>query len=371
MQVPFFDLQEQHDNLKYEIEKNIATVLTSGKFILGPQVEKFEASFANYIGTTYSIGVSSGTDALYLALSALGVGPGDEVIIPAHTFVATPIAAIRCGASPVLVDVNPDSCLIDLEKIEAAISPKTKVICPVHLYGRVCNMEGISELAKRYSLYVVEDSSQAHGAYWNDRRAGVFGDLGCFSFYPSKNLGAYGDGGAVVTSSRDLYEKVRQLRNYGAERKYCYNVIGSNSRLDEIQAAILIAKLPYLEEWNYKRWEAAKKYHELLYSLCELGDIKLPELKTVKENVFHLYPIQLKKRDAAQKVLEKSGIQTAIHYPRPFYLEPGFKHFGYKEGSFPVAERIAKEIISLPMFPEINQSQLNYVSKIVRKFVLS
>jgi len=368
--VPFVDLTQQYDKLSTEIMSAFDGVCRQGSFILGPQVTTFEENFAGYLGADCCVGVGSGTDALHLAFRALGIGAGDEVIIPAHTFVATAIAVMQVGAKPVLVDIEQRSFLIDVALIEAAITPRTKAICPVHLYGRACNMERIQQIAKRHSLAVVEDAAQAHGARWNERPLGTIGDIGCFSFYPGKNLGAYGDGGAVVTNNDQLASRVRQLRNYGSEVKYHHPIFGFNSRLDSLQAAVLNVKLNHLNAWNTQRHQAARYYSELLEGLSEYGGV-LPEVPHSQEHVFHLYVVQLGSRDAVARKLKQVGIQTAIHYPVPFYLQDGYSSLGYTSGTFPITERIASRILSLPLFPEITKAQQEYVARYVLEIAQS
>jgi dTDP-4-amino-4,6-dideoxygalactose transaminase len=329
-------------------------------FILGPQVEEFEKAFAAFLGSKYSVGLASGTDALRLAFEALKIGPGDEVIVPANTFVATAIGVLEAGARPVLVDIDPRTHLMDYDQLERVLTPRTKAICPVHLYGRVCDMDRVMEFAKRHNLAVVEDTAQAHGAKWKGKTAGTFGEIGCFSFYPGKNLGAYGDGGGLATNDEALFRQVRKLRNYGSEIKYQHPEKGMNSRLDSIQAAVLNIKLRHLGDWNVKRWQAAKKYSDLL-SQHQSDRLQLPDIRSAEEHVFHLYVIQVHDRDEIAKELASRGISTVVHYPVPFHLQGGYTHLGYKAGDFPVAESTSKSILSLPLFPEISDEQIGYV----------
>jgi len=295
-----------------------------------------------------------------MSYQALGIGPGDEVIIPAHTFVVTAIGILNAGATPVLVDVDPDSYLIDHTKLEQALTPRTKAICPVHLYGRACDMDAIMGFAKKHSLRVVEDAAQSHGARWNGKVTGTFGECGSFSFYPGKNLGAYGDGGAVCTNSPEINSKLRRLRNYGSEIKYEHPERGTNSRLDSVQAAILDIKLKHLARWNAQRHAAAVKYVERLQPLTAKG-LVLPDPRTASEHVFHLFVVQVDNRAAVMESLAKRDVQTGIHYPVPFYLQGGYSELGYKPGSFPVTEKLAPRILSLPMFPEITDDQIDFV----------
>jgi dTDP-4-amino-4,6-dideoxygalactose transaminase len=360
MKVPFLDLEIQYRSLKTEIDAAMQDVCSRTSFILGPQVEEFEKSFAMFLGSNYTVGLASGTDALRLAFEALKIGPGDEVIVPANTFVATAIGVLEAGARPVLVDIDPKTYLMDYDQLERVKTPRTKAICPVHLYGRVCDMDRVMDFAKRHHLAVVEDTAQAHGAKWRGKTAGTFGEIGCFSFYPGKNLGAYGDGGGLCTNDETLFRQVRKLRNYGSEIKYQHPEKGMNSRLDSIQAAVLSIKLKHLAEWNHKRWQAARKYTDLL-SKYQGENLTLPDIRSADEHVFHLYVIQVHDRDGVAKELQSRGISTVVHYPVPFHLQGGYTHLGYKAGDFPVAESMAKSILSLPLFPEISDEQIGYV----------
>lgn len=359
MNVPFLDLKQQYRAYQDEIEAAIKDVCINTSFILGPQVEAFEKAFAAFIESKHSVGVASGTDALRLAFEAIGVGPGDEVIVPANTFVATAIGVMETGATPVLVDIDPATYLMDYDKLESALTDRTKAICPVHLYGRACDMDRVMGFAKAHGLRVIEDTAQAHGARWNGKRVGTFGEIGCFSFYPGKNLGAYGDGGGIVTDDETLFRKVRRLRNYGSEIKYQHPEKGMNSRLDSIQAAVLSVKLKHLHEANSKRWNAARKYVELL-SPFQSEKLVLPDIRTQDEHVFHLFVIQVAERDRVMQALSAKGIGTVIHYPIPFHLQGGYEKLGYGKGSFPVTEKAAERILSLPMFPELTEEQIAY-----------
>ncbi len=360
MNVPFLDLKTQYRTLKPRIDEAVQAVFADAAFILGPQVEEFEKAFAAFIEINYSVGLASGTDALRLAFEALKIGPGDEVILPANTFVATAIGVMEAGATPVLVDIDPKTYLMDYEQLESAHSSRTKAVCPVHLYGRVCDMDQVMAFAERHALAVVEDAAQAHGARWKGKPAGSFGEFGCFSFYPGKNLGAYGDGGGVVTNEESLYRQVRKLRNYGSEIKYQHPEKGMNSRLDSVQAAILSIKLEHLTEWNKQRWEAAKRYTERL-ATHQSERFTLPDICTADEHVFHLYVIQVDNRDQVAKALADKGIGTVVHYPVPFHLQGGYAKLGHAKGAFPVTESMSNRILSLPMFPEITEAQIDYV----------
>ena len=362
--IPFVDLQMQYRSIKADVDAGIAGVLERGDFILGGDVSKFEEEFAAFCGTTYSLGVANGTDALKLALEACGIGAGDEVITTAHTYIATALAISQCGATPVLVDCEPNYFLIDTSKIEAAITPKTKAILPVHLYGQCADMDPILDIAKRHKLVVVEDACQAHGATYKGKRAGSLGDIAAFSFYPGKNLGAYGDGGAITTNNAELADKVKLLRNYGQRVKYEHLVKGGNSRLDTMQAAVLRVKLRHLEAWNTGRAHAAVMYGQALAG-TNLG---LPRVAPWGTHVFHLYVVRTKDRAGLMKSLDAANSQHGIHYPIPIHRQQAMADLGYGAGSFPVAEEVAPEILSLPMFPELTQAQVDRVAAACKGF---
>ena len=366
MKVPFLDLATQYKTLQADFDSAILDVCSKASFILGPEVAAFEQAFATFIESKHSVGLASGTDALRLAFEALQIGSGDEVIVPANTFVATAIGVLETGATPVLVDVDPHTYLMDYNKLESARTSRTKAICPVHLYGRACDMDQVMSFAKRHGLAVVEDTAQAHGARWNGRRVGTFGEMGCFSFYPGKNLGAFGDAGGVVTDRDDLAQQVRKLRNYGSEIKYQHPEKGMNSRLDSIQAAVLSVKLKHLAEWNARRWRVAEMYRSRLQDY-QSETFVLPDIRTPEEHVFHLFVIQVDERDRIAKELMERGIGTVVHYPIPFHLQGGYKKLGYSEGDFPVAEGLAKRILSLPIYPEITEEQIAYVSDTLKE----
>jgi len=363
--IPFVDLKSQYRSIESEIKAQIEKVCEQTDFILGGAVAEFEKAFAQFCGSEYCLGVASGTDALHLALKVLNIGPGDEVITAANTFVATVLAVSYTGAKPVLADVNAENYNIDLDKIEDKINPRTKAIIPVHLYGRMVDMEKLISLADKYNLKIVEDACQAHGAQYRGKKAGAFGALGCFSFYPGKNLGAYGDGGAVTTSDKELYEKIKMLRNYGSPKKYHHDIVGYNSRLDTIQAAILNVKLKYLEEWNRKRLSNAKLYNQ---KLSGIGDLILPQIDGDNSSVFHLYVVRTKKRDELLKYLKANGVQCGVHYPVPIYSLKAYLSLSLTEKDFPVTERLSKEILSLPMYPELTQEQIDFVVDKINKF---
>lgn len=365
MNVPFLDLKIQYQQFKAEIDAEIQKVCENTSFILGPQVTKFEEEFASFLGANYSVGLANGTESMTLIYEALGLGAGDEVIIPAHTFVATAIGAMRAALTPVLVDCDPKTYMMDLDKVEAAITSRTKAICPVHLYGRATDMDRVMEIAKKHALRVVEDTAQSHGAQWNGKTTGTFGDAGSFSFYPGKNLGAYGDGGAICTNSEEVYKKVRKLRNYGSEIKYEHPETGTNCRLDGIQAAVLSVKLKHLAKWNKQRWQAANAYCEIMEPLASQG-LLLPEVTTPEQHVFHLFVVQVENREAFMKKMGEKGVSTGIHYPNPFHLQGGYSSLGYKAGAFPVCEEVSKKIVSLPMFPEITMEQIQFTCDAVK-----
>jgi dTDP-4-amino-4,6-dideoxygalactose transaminase len=360
--VPFVDLQLQYRQLKPDIDAAVLAVMARGDFILGQDVAEFEREFAQFSRVEHCVGVSDGTDAIRLALLACGVGPGDEVITCTHTYIATALAIAETGARPVLVDCDPRYFTISVEAVERAVSPRTKAIVPVHLYGQPADMDPLLELARARGLFVVEDAAQAHGAEYKGRRCGSLGDIAAFSFYPGKNLGAYGDGGAVTTPSAELADKVRLLRNYGQRVKYQHLVKGGNCRLDTIQAAILRVKLRHLEAWNASRRVAAAQYARQLAGL----PLTLPEAAPYSLPVWHLYVIQTALRDRVQARLHEQGIQSGIHYPVPVHLQPAFADLGLGPGSFPVAEQIAPKLLSLPMFPEITSEQVQRVTAAVR-----
>ncbi len=352
--IPILDSKRQYAKIGKEIEKEVLEVLASGSYILGKHNKAFQEEFANFVGTKYSVGLNSGTDALHLALRALDIGKGDEVITTAFTFVATASAIGLAGATPVFVEINPDTFNIDADKIEAAITPKTKAIIPVHLYGQPAEMDKIMDIAKRHNLKVVEDCCQAIGAEYKGQKVGSFGDFGCFSFYPTKNLGGMGDGGMITCNDEKLFNRVIALRNHGGAIRYYHDELGVNSRLDEIQAAILRVKMPYVNEWNAKRRENAYRYNEMFK--------KYPQVITPKEAensycVYHQYTIRIENRDQVHKMLQERGIGAMIYYPVPLHLQKLHKELGYKEGDLPLTEKDTKMVMSLPMFPEITPEE--------------
>ncbi len=362
--VPFIDLPAQFRSLQPEIDRELASIFASAAFIVGPAVGQFEEAFARYVNAKHCVTVSNGTAALHLALLALGIGPGDEVITSANTFIATAEAISFTGATPRLVDVDPVTYNMDPAKIEQAITSKTKAIIPVHLYGQPVNMDAISQIARKHNLKLVEDACQAHGAKYKGSRVGSMSDVGCFSFYPGKNLGAAGDGGAVVTNDAGIAEKIRLLRDHGSHKKYEHQIIGHNFRLDTVQAAVLKVKLPHLDSWN-----AARRQHAEYYSrhLSKVPTIVTPSVATDCESVFHLYIVQVSNREKMQQALRDANIQNGIHYPIPIHLQPAYRELGYKTGDFPVTERLAGRILSLPMYAELTEAQQDRVIDVLTK----
>jgi dTDP-4-amino-4,6-dideoxygalactose transaminase len=363
--IPFVDLKLKQQAIQSQIEQAIQAVVDKGDFILGQVLGEFETAFAEASGTQYGIGVACGTDAIALGLQACGVGQGDEVILPANTFIATAIGVLHSGATPVLVDCDPKTALIDLEAAQKAITPKTKAIIPVHLYGQMVSPRALMELANTHNLIIFEDAAQAHLAHREGYRAGSVGMAAAFSFYPSKNLGAFGDGGMVMTRSENVAQKMKSLRNYGAPKKCVHMELGTNSRLDTIQAAILKVKLPHLEDWNNDRNFAAEQYDTWLLPLREQGILPI-ENQCENGHVYHLYVLRVTEecvvdRDTLQAKLSELGVQTGIHYPIPCHLQPAYKHLGYSEGDFPMAEMLSRQILSLPMYPGLSNDQVNYV----------
>ena len=353
----------QYHNIREEINQAIHEVLESGIFILGPNVAALEEGLASYVGVKHAVGVASGTDALLLTLRAYGIGPGDEVIVPAYTFFATAEAVSQSGATPVFVDIDPETYCIDVAQIETRITPRTKAIIPVHLYGHPAEMAAITEMAKKRGIKVIEDNAQALGAEYRHRKTGSLGDAACLSFFPSKNLGGYGDGGMVVSDDSTLVEAVRKLRTHGWRTKYHPEMFGFNSRLDELQAAILRVKLTYLDTWNGRRRSIAARYRALL---SETG-VELSWEAPYAKHVYHLYILRVKERKAVQNHLILSGIASGIYYPLPLHqLEP-YRHLGYGPGSFPEAERAAQEALAIPLYPEMVNDQINGVASRVRE----
>jgi len=361
MKIPFNDLTRQYKSIEEKLNKTINVVLKSGWFILGKNVETFEIEFADYVGKKYGIGVASATDALFLALLASGIKRGDEVITVPNTAIPTIAAISAAGAVPVFADIN-QYYTIDSSIIEKKISRKTRAIIPVHLYGQSCQMASILNIAKKYNLRVIEDCAQAHGAEYRGLKVPV-GDIGCFSFYPTKNLGAYGDGGMIVTNNENLFQKLKLLRNYGETTRFTHIIKGYNSRLDEIQAAILRLKLKYLDRWNNERRKIAKSYNELLEDF-----VLTPQEDKDNRHIYHLYVIRTEKRDKLKDYLYAKGIGTAIHYPIPAHLQKGYSDLGYKKNDFKTCEKFSKEILSLPLFPELINREIEYVCSNIKDF---
>jgi dTDP-4-amino-4,6-dideoxygalactose transaminase len=358
MNIPFLDLKATYLELQPEIDAAIQRVLSSGWYILGEEVESFEQEYAKYCEARYCIGLANGLDALHLALIALGVGPGDEVIVPSNTYIATWLAVSQCGATAVPVEPDLLTYNIDSSRIEAAITNRTKVILPVHLYGQPCDMDPILAVARKHGLKVLEDGAQAHGARYKGRRIGAHGDVVAWSFYPGKNLGAYGDGGAITTDDDEIADRIRVLRNYGSRQKYINDVRGYNSRLDPIHAATLRVKLKKLDIWNARRREIANFYKDRLKNI----ELILPYTPEWAESAWHLYVIQYNERDNLQKQLNTAGIGSLIHYPIPPHLQQAYSSYGYVKGSFPIAENIANNCLSIPMGPHLELSQVERIS---------
>ncbi|MEN6523941.1 MAG: DegT/DnrJ/EryC1/StrS family aminotransferase [Anaerolineaceae bacterium] len=364
MTIQFVDLKKQYAPLKEEILANISLVFDSMQLFLGKNVQALEKEFSEFCEVEYGFGVSEGTTALHVILRAMEIGPGDEVITVPNTFIATVEAIVLAGAKPVFVDIDPHTYLMDVTKIEEKITPNTKAILPVHLYGQTADMDPILDIASRHHLRVIEDACQAHGARYKGRRAGSLGDAAAFSFYFSKNLGAYGEGGFISTKDPEIARKVRMLRDHGSEVRYHHDLIGLNARPDEIQAVVLRAKLPHLEEWNSKRRQHAALYTSLLTDTM----VKTPTVDFSNEPVFHLYVIQTPKRDELQTYLKEHGIFTGIHYPIPIHLQKACATLGYKQGDFPVTEEVTPRILSLPMFAELQDNEIEYVASTIKEF---
>ncbi len=362
MQVPFVDLKAQYRTIRGEVQRAIDESLESMDLLLGPNVRGFEVEFAAYCGAQHAIGVANGTDALYLALRACGIGQGDEVITVSHSFIATAEAIVQLGAIPVYVDVDPETYTLDPSKLQAAIGPRARAIIPVHLYGQMADMDAIMPIARQHGLVVIEDACQAHGAQIHGRRAGSIGDAAAFSFYMGKNLGAYGDAGAVTTNSKAIAECVRVLRDHGSSRKYHHEEMGINSRLDELQAAVLRIKLRRLDEWNGQRQAHAEVYARLLEDV----DVRLPVTRPGLTHVFHLYVVQTENRDEVRRALGDLGVASGVHYPIPIHRQTASQGVGRVAGSLRVTEMLSKRILSLPMYSELEQAQLSYVADHLR-----
>jgi len=375
MRIPFLDLKAQYKEIEHEVVPLVTEAMENGMFIGGPNVEGFEKEFAEFCNTRYCIGVNSGTDALRFALMAAGIGPGDEVITVPNTFIATTEAISQVGATPVFVDIDPNTCNMDPAKLADYLETRNtkhqtrtrpKAVIPVHLYGQPADMDAIQEVAQKYHLAVIEDACQAHGARYKNRAAGSMAAAGCFSFYPGKNLGAYGEGGAVVTRDEKMAADIRMIRDHGQNKKYFHTMEGYNGRLDAIQAAVLRVKLKRLDDWNRSRNDNAAYYNELL---SDVPGIEFVKVADHAESVYHLYVIMVDDRDALQEFLGDKGIATGLHYPLPLHLQKAYEHLGYKEGDFPVTERAAKRLLSLPMYPELTRDQIRYVTDCIKQFM--
>lgn len=371
MEIPFVNLKAQYLSIQKEINSTVLSTLGSAQFIQGPEVSLFEQEFAEYVGVDHCIGVNSGTDALILGIRALDLQPGDEVIVPANTFIATALGVSENGLKPVFCDINPADHGINLEDLARKITTRTKAVIVVHLYGQSDNIDEIKKVIKKSgkSIYLIEDACQAHGAYFKNKRVGGFGVFSAFSFYPGKNLGAYGDGGALLTDRPALAKKMRMLREYGQKKKYFHESLGTNSRLDTLQAAILRVKLAHLDSWNAQRQEIARWYTEALHT--KVPQALTPSSLPHRHSVFHLYVIQAPQRDALQAYLMSHGIHALIHYPIPLHLQKAYRYLGYKKGELPMAEHMAKHIISLPIFPELRTEQVSYVVQKIQDFYKS
>jgi dTDP-4-amino-4,6-dideoxygalactose transaminase len=365
MGVPFLDLRQQYWSIKDEVSAGVQQVMDSCRFVLGENVNSFEKEFASFCGTEYAVGVANGTDALRLALLVCGIEKGDEVITVPNTFIATAEAISQTGAKIVFVDINSSTYNIDVFRIEGAINEKTKAIVPVHLFGQPADMNPIMKIARKYNLKVIEDACQAHGAEYKGKKVGSIGDAGCFSFYPSKNLAAFGDGGLVVSNGNKIAYKMKMLRDHGQIKKYEHLLEGYNSRLDEMQAAILRVKLKRLDEWNKLRRKNASIYNHLLE---DVDEVVMPSEAEYAKHVYHLYVIRTHRRDELQDWLKSKGVGTGLHYPIPVHLQKAYEYLGYKEGDFPVTEDCAKQILSLPMFPELTQKEIEKVVTEIKRF---
>jgi dTDP-4-amino-4,6-dideoxygalactose transaminase len=362
--IPFVDLKTQYRQLKPQIDAAVQSVMERGAYIMGQEHAEFEQAFAAYIGAKHCLGVSTGTDALELAIRACGIGPGDEVITVPNTFIATTEAITHAGAQLRWVEIDPRTYTMDPARIEAAITPHTKAILPVHLYGQPADMEPIMAIARRHGLKVIEDCAQAHGAKYRGQRVGTFGEAACFSFYPGKNLGAYGDGGAIVTNHDEIAEHIKLLRNHGQREKYVHALEGYCTRLDNLQAAVLLVKLPHLDDWNACRRQAAATYTRLLQ---DVPGVVTPYNQPDVEPVYHLYVVQVPARDQIQAALKANGIETGIHYPIPLHQQPAYAYLGHQPSDFPISAELGPKILSLPMFPEITDGQIQAVVQALRQ----
>jgi dTDP-4-amino-4,6-dideoxygalactose transaminase len=369
MKVPLVNLKSQFSKIRPQIESRFAKIFSDTAFIQGPHVREFEESFSQYSGVSRAVGTASGTDALMIAYQAAGFERGDEVIVPANTFIATASPLWHLGVTPVFVDVDPDTYLLDLDAVKMAVSPRTKGLVPVHLYGQPVPMDQLFEVCDKHGITLIEDCAQAHGAAWQGRPVGSWGAMACYSFYPGKNLGAAGDAGAVVTQDERLEEKLRLLVNHGSESKYVHSALGLNSRMDALQAAVLTVKLQHMAEWTEKRRSHAEYYNKIL---GDIPGLKLPLVAPSAHHVYHLYVVQVPgDRDRVLQGLHERGVGAGIHYPIPLPLQPVFRELGHKVGDFPVTEQAASRIVSLPLCPEITEEQMDYVASCLREACLS
>jgi len=364
MSIPFIDFKEQNRLIQSEVDSGFKKVFEKGDYILGEQAHIFEEAFSKYCEVKYGVGVNSGTDALHLALAALDIQEGDEVIVPAHTFIATALCVSFCRAKPVFVDIEKDTYNIDPKSFEKAITKKTKAVIPVHIYGQPANMDEIVSIARKHGIKIVEDAAQAHGSRYKGKRVGSLGDVACFSFYPTKSLGACGDAGMIVTSDQSIYEKALMLRDYGRKGRYEHKIKGTNSRLDTLQAVVLNAKLKHLDAWNDMRAKNAAYYAELLQSVKE---VVTPVIKSDRTHVFQTYAVQVPNRDKVMESLKAKGVGALIHYPIPLHLQEAYADLGYKRGDFPVSEALADNVLSLPMFPHMTKEQVEVVVKALKE----
>lgn len=366
MNIPFIDFSEQYNLIKDEVDAGLKSVFQKGNFILGEEEKDFEAQFARYCDAKYAVGVNSGTDALYLALAALDIKPGDEVIVPSFTFIATALCISYTGAKPVFVDVEDQTYNMDSDQLKKAITDKTKVIMPVHIYGQPANMDEINKIAQERNIAVVEDACQAHGSTYKGKKVGSLGDIACFSFYPTKSLGGFGDGGMIVSDNINIDEKTKMLRDYGRQGRYDHKIKGFNSRLDTVQAVVLAAKLKHLDQWNKMRNDNAAYYCELLK---DVDGVVTPLIKDDRTHVFQTFAVRLQNRDKICDELKKKGVGVLIHYPIPVHLQEAYADLGYKKGDLPVSEQLADEVLSLPMFPHMNKNQIEYVCESLKELV--
>jgi dTDP-4-amino-4,6-dideoxygalactose transaminase len=366
MNIPFIDLKSQYQEIKSSADRSLKDLMKRGDFVLGQNVRDFEKHFARYCGVAYGLGVNSGTDALFLGLLSLGIGRGNDVIVPAFTYIASAFAVSYTGARPVFADIDEKTYNMDPQKIESLITRRTRAIMPVHLYGQSADMTPILRIARRHDLFVIEDAAQAHGTLYGRKKAGSLGDVGCYSFYPTKNLGALGDAGLIVTNREKIYERLKKLRDYGRKTRYEHSSLGYNSRLDSLQALFLDLKLKNLDVWNEKRRSAAALYRRLLK---DTPGILLPEEASYGKHVYHIFAVRIKKRDAVLRGLQHSGIHAGVHYPVPLHLQEVYKGLGTRKGSLSVSEKIAREILCLPIYPHITPKQIEYVCHTLKGLV--